>query len=347
MLRQPVTAESCLAALPLPMPGLGVQVSVTADELAAAAHGALHTEMAWGLEGDGKEHLTEFSPSQIGSLLITSGRTTPVALAYSQADRITVEMCYAGPSRFRDGLTELRSSAGEILIFPNSGGILCGGHHSGISFSLDKKRLARTAMALWSLDITFGLEPPFVVDVGHHSRLRSPLFCLFDYIDRVLMEEAYVADGLALDDQVYRLVAIEIGKRVAGGHLSLRQRWKKGRRGGALDELIDYIGANTGAAITLTDLQERSHYSARQLQYLFREKFDCTPMQFVRRQLLSRAMERLRVPAADDTVARIARDCGYHYMSNFSADFQRQFGVKPSVVLRQARGGKHGRLPGD
>ncbi len=199
------------------MPGLGCRISVTADELAKAAHGALHTEMAWGLEGESRQRLTEFTLSRIGSLPITSGRTTPVALAYSHADRITAELCCAGHSRFRDGLTELRSSAGEILVFPDSGGILCGGGlHSGISFTLDKKRLARTATAFWKIEISSELERPFVVDVGHHSRLRSPLFSRFDYIDRVLMEEVYVADGPALDDQVYRFVAIEFGSEWPG-----------------------------------------------------------------------------------------------------------------------------------
>ncbi len=118
-------------------------------------------------------------------------------------------------------------------------------------------------------------------------------------------------------------------------------------RNGLLDELIDYIRANVDSAITLADLRERSYYTARQLQYVFRERFDCAPMQFVKRQRLARAMERLRVPAIDDTVARIARDCGYHYASNFSTDFQRHYGIKPSVVLRSSRGGVDSCLPGE
>ncbi len=78
-----------------------------------------------------------------------------------------------------------------------------------------------------------------------------------------------------------------------------------------------------------------------------RERFDCAPMQFVKRQRLARAMERLREPAVDDTVARITRDCGYHYTSNFSTDFQRYYGIKPSVVLRSSRGGVDSCLPGE
>ena len=62
-------------------------------------------------------------------------------------------------------------------------------------------------------------------------------------------------------------------------------------------------------------------------------------MQFVRRQRLSDAMEKLQTADLDDTVTTIARDMGYRYTSNFTNDFQRAFGVKPSAVLRSSRGG--------
>lgn len=84
--------ESVLWPLPLPMPSLGIQISVTADELVAAASDALDTQLAWVLHGGGQEHRTEFSIAKLGSLLITAGRTTPVGQIYGQTERITVEL---------------------------------------------------------------------------------------------------------------------------------------------------------------------------------------------------------------------------------------------------------------
>jgi len=101
-----------------------------------------------------------------------------------------------------------------------------------------------------------------------------------------------------------------------------------------LDALIDDIWVNPGKALTLTDPETQSHDSARHLQTLFREKFDCIPMQYVRCRRLSLAMERLRAAHPGDTVTRIARDNGYRYLSNCSADVQRAFGVNLSEVLR-------------
>jgi AraC-like DNA-binding protein len=107
----------------------------------------------------------------------------------------------------------------------------------------------------------------------------------------------------------------------------------------SLDDLVDYIRQNAHLNLTLTDLEEQSHYSGRHLQDLFREKFDCTPMQFVRRQRLSAAMERLQTADENETVTNVARDFGYAYSSNFTTDFHREFGVTPSIVLRSTRGG--------
>jgi AraC-like DNA-binding protein len=114
-----------------------------------------------------------------------------------------------------------------------------------------------------------------------------------------------------------------------------RRRWSPG-----LDELVDYIRSNRAVPLTMADLERLSHYSTRHLTTLFRERFQCTPMQFVRRQRLELAMERLTAPQPGDTVIRIARECGYRHAANFCVDFQREFASKPSDVLRLSRGAR-------
>jgi AraC-like DNA-binding protein len=194
----------------------------------------------------------------------------------------------------------------------------------------------RAARAMGGCDISRELERPHVLGgAGNHGQ-PSPLFALFRYIDRVLLEDRYLAGGLALDEQVVRLVAIDIARKAQPSRLTSRQT-ARGGSASVLDGLVDFITSNRGGSITLTDLEEQSHYSRRQLQNLFQERFGCTPMQFVRRQRLAAAMEQLQAPEDDSTVSRIARDCGYRNISNFSSDFQRQFGVQPSMVLRRSR----------
>ena len=145
---------------------------------------------------------------------------------------------------------------------------------------------------------------------------------------------------MGLGEQMYRLVAIALFEQ-SGVLESLQSCWcsKSNDWHNQLDELVDYIKENAHLGLTLTDLEEQSHYSARHLQSLFRQKFDCTPMQFVRRQRLTSAMEKLQTADYDATVTSIGRDCGYRFTSNFTTDFHRQFGVTPSTVLRASRGG--------
>ena len=54
---------------------------------------ALDIWMVWGINGGRNEHRTEFSIAALGSLLITSGRISPVALSYVPMERITVDLC--------------------------------------------------------------------------------------------------------------------------------------------------------------------------------------------------------------------------------------------------------------
>jgi AraC-like DNA-binding protein len=191
-------------------------------------------------------------------------------------------------------------------------------------------------------DTRVNLEEPYVFqkkEADQEGAATRHLWSYLSYVDQVLRESEYLAAGLALDEQIYRLLALSVLQ--AGGALERVKKHLKSPTNkwtNPLDDLVDYIRSNTHLNLTLTDLEEQSHYSARHLQNLFREKFNCTPMQFIRRQRLSAAMERLQTCDHDDTVTKIARECGYRFISNFTTDFQREFGIAPSVVLRASRG---------
>lgn len=336
---QPAAGEgNALDRFPLPLPSLGIEIRATPEDLADAAKEALETEATWGLGEPGGDHFSEFSVAPVGSLLIAAGRTTPVALQYRPGDQLIVEMCYAGHSRFRDGATQLRTVAGGMLVFPSAGGTLCGGFHSGISFTLERDRLRRTARAMLGDQSFDPLSAPVVLQGAGADRPESGLmFSLFRHLDAVFREDRYLPSHLELDDQIYRTLVHQVAREC---QLELRPGPRDGRwrRTAVLDDLVDFIRATApDQRLSLTDLEERSHFSARYLQVLFREAFDCTPMQFVRRQRLAVAMERLQTADCGDSITRIARDCGYRHLSNFSADFYREFAVRPSQVLRASQ----------
>jgi len=151
-----------------------------------------------------------------------------------------------------------------------------------------------------------------------------------------------VLNSLALDQHLLRLMGVlalsdgaDDGADAGGGDPLLRPH---GSALDAIDDLISYIKDNLDQPLNLTVLQNRSHYSRRALQYAFRERLGCTATQWIRAQRLDLARSRLLAAAPGDTVSSIAQACGYHAMGLFSIDFQQRFHVKPSVLLREARG---------
>jgi AraC-like DNA-binding protein len=115
----------------------------------------------------------------------------------------------------------------------------------------------------------------------------------------------------------------------------LSQNEQRGRD--SFDDLVDYIRLHLAEPLTLTMLEQRSHYSRRALQYAFRKRLGCTATQWIRRERLELARRDLQHPGPADSVAVIALRCGYRSLSLFSVEFQQRFHVKPSQLLREAR----------
>ena len=256
----------------------------------------------------------------------------------------TLAMPFAGnASTYRDWKTDSVICPGDIFLNPRNGGTVSTGYFSGIIITIEHRQLERTMKAMGgaaSLQKT-GLAVVIKSDeTNKSSGIQGRFWSFFRYMDQLLQESEHLPAGMGLDEQIYRLLSIALFEQ-SGTLENAQKRWSLKRNDWQhpLDELVDYIKENANLGFTLTDLEEQSHYSARQLQNLFKEKFDCTPMQFVRRQRLTSAMEKLQTADYDATVTSIGRDCGYRFTSNFTTDFHRQFGVTPSTVLRASRGG--------
>jgi AraC-like DNA-binding protein len=138
-------------------------------------------------------------------------------------------------------------------------------------------------------------ELPYMFRGGRSSHDDSEsrrLWVLFSYIDQILAESTLFTEGLGLDEQICRLLAIGILRKE--GHLEKIEQRRKANAGNwisPLDDLVNDIRSNAHLNLTQTDLEEQSNDSGRHLQNLFKEKFDCSPMHFARRQRLTTAME--------------------------------------------------------
>ena len=95
------------------------------------------------------------------------------------------------------------------------------------------------------------------------------------------------------------------------------------------DSICDALQANLGKRWTLTDMEEISGLSARALQYAFKARFACSPMDWLREQRLQLARRRLLL---DDfsTITQLALECGFGSASQFAAFYKARFGITPS-----------------
>jgi AraC-like DNA-binding protein len=142
---------------------------------------------------------------------------------------------------------------------------------------------------------------------------------------------------LGLDQMVYRmLAAILIPElRLNDSLKQLQSRKQDGQD--RFTDLIAYIEAHVHQPLGLEQLERRSHYSRRTLQYTFQQRLGCSPSQWIRSVRLERAKANLQHPQPGDSVTRIAKACGYRSLNLFSQDFQQRFQVKPSELLRESQ----------
>ena len=299
-----------------------------------------------GNRGDKIIPQAEMSSINLGKTQILAVRSTPCrSRQEGDGSVFTLAMPCDGESvRFKQGRTQEIIKPGDIHMTPRTENLLEIGYFSGLIVPIHNARIRRVMAAMGGHSFLGNINYSFVLrgeSGGGSAGFFGRFWSFIGYIDGLLGESGHLPLAMGLGEQMYRLVAIALFEQ-SGVLESLQSCWcsKSNDWHNQLDELVDYIKENAHLGLTLTDLEEQSHYSTRHLQSLFRQKFDCAPMQFVRRQRLTSAMEKLQTADYDATVTSIGRDCGYRFTSNFTADFHRQFGVTPSTVLRASRGGE-------
>ena len=246
--------------------------------------------------------------------------------------------CFAGTREVVTPYGWLRSVGSGVFLLP-TGAREIASRHSVVVIALEPAAIEGTAAAM--AGPAAAAAPPWASRWFEVFRPRNlsgvaaaPVLALLRHIDACVSVDPALPARLGLDDVIRRAAAgllvpalLEAEPVDAG-----RLRERDGRS--SFDDLIDYIRANLDGPLRLSDLEARSHYSRRALQYAFREKLQATPSQWIREQRLARAMERLEAADGKTTVRAIALACGYRHMGLFSAAFRQRFGVSPSEVRR-------------
>lgn len=263
-----------------------------------------------------------------------------VVCATEACPRVHLVAASAGTHRVSTPHGVVETTGGHAYLLPMGEREASGSMRNAV-FALEPEAIAGAAAAIAGLGpATDGAEnrwsvfQPRAWPAG--SKEAQLIHALVSHVNACAAVDPTLPARLALDDLIHRQVAALL-------HPSLLEESPDGEadsalgRSSALDDLIDHIRANLHQPLRLSDLEARSHYSRRALQYAFREKLQCSPMQWIRQQRLVMAMEKLQEGNGTlPSVQAVALGCGYRSLSHFSADFKRKFGLLPSEVRRRS-----------
>ncbi len=243
------------------------------------------------------------------------------------------------------GRLHLQTAAGEVSLGPNGCALLPSGfrrgngHHSVASLTVRPPAVAAAAAAMAGLPAGLTLPvrdrevfPPLAL--GPDRPTASAIHGLLRHMDACLAVGPRVPVLLGLDDVVHRTVAALRYPELLSEEPADLERWRERTGRNSFDALLDYIRANLDQPLRLSDLEARSHYSRRALQYAFRERLNTTPKAWIREQRLKQALERFRGQGPRPSVTEVALACGYVHVGHFSRDFKSCFGISPSHARR-------------
>jgi len=281
----------------------------------------------------------------LGNMVLTAGVARPARGMLESQQHLTLCVLYDGAIAVRQNGRQLSGGAGQLLLLSGERCRCVTETMGAIAVRLDPLLLQAAAQAMAGRSLPPDRWRPLLErsqcwspdDGGQLAPLQGALRQLFVVAARLLPEHATLLECLHLDDQIYRLVALLLLPELWLERPIDRLRSRQSEGQDRFDELITFIKTNLGNALTLTELEQHSGYSRRALQYAFRERLGCTATQWIRRQRLDQARERLQQPLPGDTVTSIGLACGYHSLSLFSLDFQQRFHIKSSQVLKEAR----------
>lgn len=284
----------------------------------------------------------QFSVNRVGQLkvgqcFLISEVGTPAETSIINTPSYHLLVVYKGTVALETDAGQLSLNAGDVALLPPGPRLAHTSHFSLASIALRPQALAVAAAAMAGAPRNGaklcepGERPSLSLAPGPQAQL---VHWMLRTIDASLAIGRSVASHLALDDVLHRTAATLLYPELLWAEPADLLRHRDGSGPRNFDVLIEYILANLDQPLTLSDLEARSHYSRRSLQYAFQEQLHRSPKQWIREQRLSVAMRKFQCDGQRPSVQEVAQACGYANLSHFSRDFKARFGINPSSAKR-------------
>lgn len=167
------------------------------------------------------------------------------------------------------------------------------------------------------------------------ERVQQLLMEALTFAETAMAITGMVNPMLRLDDLIRRLIVLLLVPDL----LELPEAAPPSPQPFVHAPLVEWLLARLDQPISLSDMERQSRYSRRSLQYAFKQRFGCGPMQWLRRQRLAKARALIETTGGSSSITDIAQACGYLSLACFSRDYRARYGEPPSRLLRRLREG--------
>jgi len=114
-------------------------------------------------------------------------------------------------------------------------------------------------------------------------------------------------------------------------------RQKAAAAPGSVRRAEEFMRANAGMPLTITEIAVAAGCGVRALQIAFHSFRGTTPMQVLQQARLEQARTEMLRPGQTQSLARIAAEYGFSSPTRFAQSFRRKYGVYPSELLLERR----------
>lgn len=274
----------------------------------------------------------------IDGLKISASANTPVIVDVGHTDDVTLMIPMQGMSSSTFDNKRLVWGEGVGACFLPS--MKRGGdstYRSLLTLTINEIKLRSTMRAMYGLfddeKLNANLSAPKVVPLTlGHMNLVNAFHGLSKIIDAANLD-AELLQMQGVDDMFYRNIAIMLEPEIFIKRYEKRPQLSKN----GFKNACDYALAHLSDRITLTKLENVSGLSQRALHNAFVDKFQKSPMQWVKEQRLNAAHKSLNASNQSDTVTQIALGLGFSNLGQFSIDYRKKFGESPSAALSKQK----------
>jgi AraC-like DNA-binding protein len=282
-----------------------------------------------------REYRSKMSVLELPGMEVVARATTPTRVACGELGEMTFYHLLSGTAdiTFADGNSDPNRGPGFGLT-QNGVDVIGKGTRNYVAFSLSRRKLEQTKMAM--------LGPDADLKPLRRRRREECVLPVTDTIHKAFLSVYQIIDAFQgstaamhaanVEDTLTRLIVMALCPEI---FLTEREPRGASSLSTAVDAMCELMRENISRPMSLTEMELKSGYSKRALQYEFNRRFGQSPTEWQLSIRLEVALSYLSSRRCELQITEIARKTGFSSISSFSYAFRKKYGLAPSSFRAQ------------